>query len=112
MKLYYAFGATDTQDYEYEVQNGMVAQYLKTITQFTRDEIMSNFDLFAKVFEHQIYNHFKDEAVASFELEPELESKRIVSYLKQKETSKRNRLAFIKREALKKKGMVEWRVWR
>lgn len=106
MKLYYAFGASDTQDYEYEVQNGMVAQYLKTITQFTRDEIMSNFDLFAKVFEYQIYNHFKDEAVESFGLEPELENKRIVSYLKQKETSKRNRQAFLKREALKRKEMM------
>lgn len=106
MKLYYAFGASDTQDYEYEVQNGIVAQYLKTITQFTRDEIMSNFDLFAKVFESQIYNHFKDEAVESFGLEPELENKRIVSFLKQKETSKRNRQAFLKREALKKKEMM------
>ena len=107
MKLYYMFGVFDTQDYEYEVQNGIVAQYLKTITKFTRDEIMSNFDIFSKEFESQIYEHFKDDAFKNFELEPELEGKRIVSFLKCKENNKRIREAFLKREALKKKEKAE-----
>ena len=107
MKLYYMFGVSDTQDYEYEVQNGIVAKYLATITSFTRNEIMANFDIFSKEFESQIYERFKNDAFQSFELEPELEGKRIVSFLKCKETNKRIRDAFIKREALKKKGMME-----
>lgn len=107
MKLYYMFGFSDIKDYEYTAHNLTVANFLKTITNFTTEEIMRNFDVFANIFRTKIYEHFKCDALEQFKFEPELEGKRIESFLKNKELSKRARQNFLKREALKKKGMAE-----
>lgn len=107
MRLYYTFGVYDAKDYEFEVINGVVANYLSTITGFSRDDIMQHFDLFTDIFQPQIYEHYEEHAKSEFEKSIDTQGRSIVSFLKHKETSKKQRQAFLKREALKKKEMVE-----
>lgn len=107
MKLYYTFGVCESRDYEFTITDGVIANYLTTITDFSIDDIMQHFDLFTDIFQPQIYEHYEEHAKLEFEKSIDTQGRSIVSFLKQKETSKRNRQAFLKREALKKKGMVE-----
>lgn len=107
MKLYYVFGTCDHQDYEFEVPNEVIIDFLKSITLFKEEEIKQHLPLFEKLFTDQIYSRFEKKAYSRFIASTDLGNNRLVSFLCNKENSKRNRQAFLKREALKKKEMVE-----
>lgn len=107
MKLYYVFGTCDHQDYEFEVPDEVIIAYLKSITLFEEEEIKQHLPLFEKLFSEQIYSRFQKKAYSHFMATPNIGNRQLVSFLCKKETSKKQRQAFLKREALKKKGMVE-----
>jgi hypothetical protein len=107
MKLYYLFCACDNKDFEFDVERDVIIDYLESITSFNKDEISQHLPLFEQMYSNQIHKRFEKEAHRKFNKIPNLENTQIMAYLRKREILKRNRQAFFKREALKKKEVSD-----
>lgn len=107
MKLYYNFSILDNKDFEIDIPEERVSLFLAEITGFTADEIIKEMNSFKRLYQKEIAEHFYLEASKEFETSDEIDEKAIQSALRSAEISKRTRKNFLRREALKKKGMME-----
>ena len=101
MKLYYTFGVLEYKDYEFEVADELVIQYLTKMAGFPPEDIAPHFDFFVRSFRKEIHKNFKKIAKLNFEKELDFSAINIISFLNEKENSRKIRQAFLKREAKK-----------